>query len=602
MVNRALFPVIKLLKLSPTKISLSVVSAFLSSVFDGVSLALLVPVLRGLFGATFQSLYQLPIVGAMISENHAFIHQNKTLVFGMLISVVFATVILKAIFQYFALILISSEVHLGTHRIRVYLYDRLLGFGKLFFDRQNRGYLHQVLIHHTDQINLCFVQFSGTLQSILTSFFYIFILLKISLPMTLFVICVCPIVQIFIAKIIKKIQRSSSDYAKSFAELGRKITNVFNCTTLIKAYCREKEERDWFAVTSHRIYQNRYSIDKKQGFLAPLHEVVMITMVLALVCVVAFLLVKQGDGDIAAYLVFFVVLKKLLNNVSQISSFWGSLSGVSGQIAQMHELMTDEGKYIVPDGKRDFEGIKQAIQINDLDYSFPDKPISIRNLNVSFNFNQMTALVGESGSGKTTLINLLMRFYDPPENSIYIDDIDIRSFKIASLRSRIALVDQQDSLLNASLKFNLVYGLNREVSNDELSQVIEDAQLSKLLESLPEGLETNIGDRGVQLSGGEKQRVQIARAMLKKAEIMIFDEATSALDSKTESLIQKAVANLLKDKTSIVIAHRLSTIREADKIILIKNGQVLEHGNFEQLMAKKAHFYQHWIDQGLIIH
>lgn len=164
------------------------------------------------------------------------------------------------------------------------------------------------------------------------------------------------------------------------------------------------------------------------------------------------------------------------------------------------------------------------------------------------------------------------------------------------------MVDQQDSLLNASLKFNLVYGLNREVSNDELSQVIEDAQLSKLLESLPEGLETNIGDRGVQLSGGEKQRVQIARAMLKKAEIMIFDEATSALDSKTESLIQKAVANLLKDKTSIVIAHRLSTIREADKIILIKNGQVLEHGNFEQLMAKKAHFYQHWIDQGLIIH
>lgn len=587
--------------LSRRQIALSTVLAFISSVFDGLCFSLLIPVFRGLLNSTFHSLYQIPFLGETLSRNDVYIHSHKIVVFTVLLLVIFSSGILKSIFQYFSNLVMSLEVAQGTHLLRMKIFSRYLRFGKLYHDKKNAGDLHQMLMNYTEQIAWSLCAFSSALLAILTSGIYLLLMMKISVILTLFVLSVFPLIQFVMNIIIKKILASSHDFTETFKHLGGRISNSLNCFALIKSYCNEEKELERFNVISHKLFRHKFSIQKKSIFIGPFQESVIFFMMLLIVGLMAFLYIRLNQGDVATYLIFFILLKKLSNNSSVISSFWGTVTGVRGQIVEISKIMNDEDKYIVSDGSQEFSGIKESIEVVNLNFNYPDREINLRNLNLSFKSNQMTALVGESGSGKTTLINLIMRFYDPPEKSILIDGVDIRSFSLKSLRSKIALVDQRDLLMNGSLRFNLVYGLERDVQDSELVEVVDKSQLSKLVESLPQGLETNIGDRGVQLSGGEKQRLQIARAMLKNAEIMIFDEATSALDSQTEQLIQSAIANLLKGKTSIVIAHRLSTIKEASNIVLIKNGEVLEQGTFNELMEKKKCFYRHWIDQGLMV-
>ena len=204
------------------------------------------------------------------------------------------------------------------------------------------------------------------------------------------------------------------------------------------------------------------------------------------------------------------------------------------------------------------------------------------------------AIVGPTGAGKTTIINLLMRFYDCPSSAIFIDGEDIRSFTLQSLRAHIALVSQEVFLFNDTIKNNMIYGLDREVGNDELIEVAKKARLYDFIARMPQGFDTEVGDRGIKLSGGEKQRLSLARALLKGSEILILDEATSSLDSKTEQLIQQAINEAIKNRTSIVIAHRLSTIKNADKIIVLDNGSVTETGTLDELLERKGQFYELW--------
>ncbi len=247
-----------------------------------------------------------------------------------------------------------------------------------------------------------------------------------------------------------------------------------------------------------------------------------------------------------------------------------------------HPTITDSPDAI------ELKNINNGIAFNNVDFAYDTIPV-LKDINLTVQKGQIIAIVGESGAGKSTLLDLVPRFYDTTNGSIEIDGTDIRLIKRDSLLDQIAIVSQQTFLFNRSLKENILYG-RRDASTEEIQDAAKAANIHKYITKLPKGYDTVVGEQGVKLSGGQKQRVTIARAILKNAPILILDEATSSLDSESEKLVQEALDNLMKDKTTFVIAHRLSTIRHADRIIVLKKGCIIETGTHDELIGREGEY------------
>ncbi len=241
-----------------------------------------------------------------------------------------------------------------------------------------------------------------------------------------------------------------------------------------------------------------------------------------------------------------------------------------------------------------------GISFKGLSFKYNEKgPLILDKVDLRIEKNSLTAIVGPSGSGKTTLVSLLLRFYDCPPGTIFIDDKDIREFDIHALRKHIAFVSQEVLLFNDTVRNNIIYGAADDVSEEALQDLGKKVALNDFVEKMPNKYDTNVGERGSRLSGGERQRLSIARAIIKDPEILIMDEATSALDSGTEARINEFLSEISAEKTLIVIAHRLSTIKRADKVIYLDKGHVAESGTFQELIDKKGLFHKMWQAQRL---
>lgn len=568
--------------------------SLLSTFFEGVSIGFLIPLIRGGIDKDFSFAQKGPILKnifpylPMLPENRNFS------ILLWLAAIIFSSMLMKNVFGYAASVGYAHLKKDYTNSLRKIIFARVMSFGKLFFDQSGLAYTQTLIMTNTQEIMNRLVDILHAQKSAVVLLIYLGIMLKISWVITIPILFLFPIMDYSLKWLIQKIRKTSEDKIFYRQQFNRKVFNILSCIPLVKAYSQEKKEMEEFGRLNDLSSKFDFSIQKKQALFGPMQDAITLAFILTLVLVMTYISINAPATNMYHFILYFYVLRRFTAEANIFSKFKMIMAELSGLIEELSTLLHDEGKYQIGSGKKIFPGIKENILLKNLSFSYNKENLIVKNLNLSIKRGEILAIVGPTGSGKTTLINILMRFYDCPEGSFYIDGVDAREFDLTSLLSHIAVVSQDAVFFNETLRANLIYGLGRKVSEGDLKEVLKKARLSDLIQTLPQGLDTPIGDRGTRLSGGEKQRLAIARALLKNAEILILDEATSALDSITEKLVQEAIDEILKGRTAIMVAHRLSTIKDADKVVVMEKGEIVEEGTLQELLDKKEKFFAYW--------
>ncbi|MBU0766645.1 ABC transporter ATP-binding protein/permease [Patescibacteria group bacterium] len=580
----------------PAYLLIPIAFSLLSAVFEGAGLGLLVPILNGFLQKSFAFITDVPVLGNIVGYLPESILQNDRFLFGIILSGFLVVYILKNILRYLSIISMGYFGERALHHLRKVLFGRYLSFGKLYFDTSNVGHHNTLLLEFSRQSISPVLLIDKLINAIFSLTVYFVVLITISWKLTLVALPLFVILHFSIKFMITRIKGLSRAIAKRGSELGKKSVEILSTIPLVKSYRTEKKERDIYSDISNEKAKLDFQVKALQNLILPIQEIITIIVAALVLMGSLYLFGRDQIASAPALLVYFYIILNASSKFGTISGFRGIIASSSGPLDEVLKIFSEEDKYYVKGGNKEFVGLQDAIKFNNLTFGYASDRNVLENVDFTVKKGQMTAIVGPTGSGKSTLINLLMRYYECPENSIYLDGTDIRDFSLDSYLQHVALVSQETLLLHDSLRNNITYGLEN-VSEDALHSAVDSSRLGDFVELLPEGLDTLIGDRGVKLSGGEKQRVSIARALLKGSSILILDEATSSLDSKTEKLIQEAIDEAVQGRTSIVIAHRLSTIKHANKIVVIEGGEVVEEGALDDLLVRKGEFFSLWEEQ-----
>ncbi len=593
--TRKILQILRWIGIRPVYLAVPFVLAIFAALFEGAGMGLLIPILNGFIQKNFSFVVNAPYIGSFVQTLPATVLQNDRLIFGTLLAGFVVVQILKNVFRYCATASIAFFSERSVHHLRKALFSRYLSFGKLFYDTTNIGHHNTLLVEFTRLALRPLAMSDKYINSIFSLSVYFVMLMAISWRMTLVAVPLFVLLHFAIQKIIFRIKGISRTIAYRGSELGKRSVEILSTMALVKSSRTEREEQGKYTAISDEKAKLDFQVASLQAVILPLQEVVTLLMATAVFVGALTFFGRDKIASASALVVYFYIVVNAAAKFGLLSGFRGTLASATGTIDEVLRIFDDESKFFVRGGTREFAGLTQSIVCDDLTFSYTDRDV-LKNVSFVIEKGKMTAIVGPTGAGKSTLINLLMRYYECPPGTILIDGTDLRDFSLDSYIAKVAIVSQDTLLLHASLRDNITYGL-KDVSDDEIRDVVERSRLARFVEQLPEGLDTLIGDRGVKLSGGEKQRVSIARALLRKAEILILDEATSSLDSQTEKLIQEAIDEAVQGRTSIVIAHRLSTIRDADAILVLKEGRLVEQGTLDELLARKGVFHMLWEEQ-----
>ena len=478
-----------------------------------------------------------------------------------------------------------------TNLLKADLFKKLLTFETEFFNKRNSG---DVLVQfNTNADNACaglLTNLKSFVQKFFTSVSLIFVLFYNSwqLALVCVTILVCAFVPMMTLK--KKVQSVFSQSMNVVALLASKYNETYAGNKTIISYNLDVYQNNAYRKVLHQSLDLNMKMFKNTQWVTPVIHIVL-SLGIALALWFGSYLITHGHLTTGGFVSFLTSLILLYTPLKAMGSdYRGMLLSFLAVEACFSLLNTEPA---IKDRPKAIEMPKthQQIKFNDVSFNYlPDVPV-LKNINLTVNNGEIIAVVGNSGGGKTTLVNLLPRFYDVNKGSITVDGTDIRDFTLKSLRQNIAVVFQDNFLFDGTIRENIMLG-DENATEEQLQRAIKLAYLDEFLKTLKHGLDTRIGERGILLSGGQKQRVALARAFLKNAPILVLDEATSALDNKSEAVVQKAIENLMHDKTVFVIAHRLSTIRNATKIIVVNDGQIVESGTHDELLKTECGVYK----------
>lgn len=475
-------------------------------------------------------------------------------------------------------------------KFRTQLFSRVLRWPASTYQKRNSGMVVSVFINQAGTAlgtatELMATIFRDSLQivALLCVLFYH------NWQLSLVSFVVAPFLALIIRWVGKKTRRYGGGYQKSLAELTSVVQEGYKGQRMVKIYDAYNYEQQRFMGANELMRKLSVRMTAVSGAGTPMTHFVSMCAV-SIVVVVALLQSQHGMLTLGEFITFLSALLLLLTPIRHLSSLNGATSRVRVAAESIFEML-DELEEQDP-GKNELKEIRGDVCFERVSHQYAgaDKP-SVKDFSLEVKAGETVALVGASGAGKTTLINLIPRFWVPSSGEIYFDGIAQSSVTLKSLREQISLVSQDVILFDDTIAANIAYG-NETATREQIEEAARAAYLMPFVETLPKGLDTQVGEAGSKLSGGQKQRISIARALLKNAPILLLDEATSALDTESEKYIQKSLDELMKGRTTFVVAHRLSTIIGADKIVVMKNGQICEVGRHEELLQKKG-LYDH---------
>lgn len=407
--------------------------------------------------------------------------------------------------------------------------------------------------------------------------------------LTLLTFVVAPLLAILLRWVNKRVKRFTTQTQNIFGQLIGTIQESYEGQRVVKIYDGYEYETKRFFKVNNTLKDLSLRTQRVKAAATPLTQLISMSAV-SVVVVVALLQAQSGSLTMGEFTTFLSAMLLLMPPIRHLSTLNGSTAAMTAAAESLFQTIDAEPEK--DPGTRELVNYQGAVRFENVGFTYPgqDKP-AVENFTLDVKPGEMIALVGSSGSGKSTLINMIPRFWAPTQGEIYFDGVPQSELTLASLRSQIALVSQEVIIFDDTIAGNIAYGCKDKVTREQIERAAEAAALTDWLATLPEGLDTQVGTAGNRLSGGQRQRISIARAFLKDAKILLLDEATSALDTESERHIQRALDSLLKGRTSFVVAHRLSTIRNADRIIVMRDGQIVEIGTHEQLMEKDGVYH-----------
>ncbi len=570
--------------------------SLLSTFFSLFSFAMIVPILEILFGTadkvdtliTYEAAgsvfeYLKNVLYYYVSQFITAHGQEVTLI---CLSVLFISItFFKVITGYLSSIFMANMQTGVVRDMRNSILDKVLTLPLSFFSDERKGdIMSRITVDVADVEASIMGSLDMLVKNPLMIIIYLVVLVSVSWELSLFVLVMLPFAGLLMGSVGKSLKKDSLEVGQSVGGLTSQVEEMLGGLRIIKAFNAENQISARFHRQTNRVREAFMKVWKRQYLAHPMSEFLGTFIISIVVCFGGFLIINGTGGlDAGTFIYYLLIFYGLINPVKELSRASYSVRKGLASLERIDKIMSAENPLTCPDVPSHITEFKHKIEYRNVSFKYKNDWV-LRNINLTIEHGKTIALVGQSGSGKSTLVDLLPRFWDVQEGEILIDGICIKDIPREELRSLMGIVNQEAILFNDSFYNNIAFGVEHTTMQD-VEAAAKIANAHEFITATENGYENNVGDRGCKLSGGQRQRISIARAILKNPPILILDEATSALDTESEKLVQEALENLMKNRTTIVIAHRLSTIRNADEICVLDEGRIIERGNHEELMA-----------------